>query len=42
MSQLFRQVLIDEGYAGYFDGVIFAIIDNDHTDNLKTFYKNLK
>ena len=41
MSDMFSQILIDEGYSSFYDNVIFAII-NDHNSvgNNYSIFKN--
>ena len=37
IAALFRDTLLDREFHGRFERVVFAIIDNDHTQNFKTF-----
>ena len=37
----FREVLIDKGYRGFFDAIIFGIMDDERTNNFPAFIQSL-
>lgn len=38
IARMFKEIIFDEGYNKQFDNIVFAIIDNEHTNNYKIFY----